>query len=109
MRFNGVNPSDISSKVFVSHEVISVIPPRTVRMVTASRQSYLAGVDVAPREVKLHLNFAGRSIDNANELAAKVAALFCRDQLAEYEPTHMPGKALNVVLQSASDPAWKWG
>lgn len=109
MRFNGINPSEISRKIFVSHEVISPIPPRSVRMVSAARQSYLAGVDLSPREIHLHLNFAGRSIDNANELAARVAALFCRDDLAEYEPTHMPGKALSVVLQSASDPEWHWG
>lgn len=109
MRFNGRDPREISPKVFVSYEVISSIPPRSVRMVSASRQSYLAGVDLAPREVQLHLNFAGRSIDNANELAARIAALFCRDDLAEYEPTHMPGKALSVILESASDPEWHWG
>ena len=109
MRFNGISPSEISPKIFVSHEIISPIPPRSVRMVATSRQSYLAGVDLSPREVHLHLNFAGRSIDNANELAAKAAALFCRDDLAEYEPTHMPGKALSVILQSASEPQWRWG
>lgn len=109
MRFNGVSPSEISPKIFVSHEIISPIPPRSVRMLATSRQSYLAGVDLSPREVHLHLNFAGRSIDNANELAAKVAALFCREDLTEYEPSHMPGKALSVILQSASDPEWHWG
>lgn len=109
MRFNGISPSEISPKIFVSHEIISPIPPRSVRMLATSRQSYLAGVDLSPREVHLHLNFAGRSIDNANELAAKAAALFCRDDLAEYEPTHMPGKALSVILQSASEPQWRWG
>lgn len=109
MRFNGISPSEISPKIFVSHEIISPIPPRSVRMLATSRQSYLAGVDLSPREVHLHLNFAGRSIDNANELAAKVAALFCREDLTEYEPSHMPGKALNVILQSASDPEWHWG
>lgn len=109
MRFNGISPSEISPKIFVSHEIISPIPPRSVRMLATSRQSYLAGVDLSPREVHLHLNFAGRSIDNANELAAKVAALFCREDLTEYEPSHMPGKALNVILQSASDPEWRWG
>lgn len=109
MRFNGIDPREISPKVFVSHEIISSIPPRTVRMVSTSRQSYLAGVDLAPREVQLHLNFAGRSIDNANELAAQVATIFCRDTLSEYEPTHTPGKALSVILESASDPEWHWG
>ena len=109
MRFNGLSPSEISPRIFVSHEIISPIPPRTVRMLATSRQSYLAGVDLSPREVHLHLNFAGRSIDNANVLAAKAAALFCRDDLAEYEPSHMPGKALSVILQSASDPEWHWG
>jgi len=109
MRFNGMSPSEISPKIFVSHEIISPIPPRAVRMVAASRQSYLAGVDLSPREIHLHLNYAGRSIDNANHLAAKVAALFCRDDLAEYEPTHMPGKAFSAILQSASEPEWHWG
>lgn len=104
-----MSPSEISPKIFVSHEVISPIPPRSVRLLSAARQSYLAGVDISPREVHLHLNFAGRSIDNAIELAARVASLFCKDSLSEYEPTHMPGKALSVILQSASDPEWKWG
>lgn len=64
-----MSPSEISSKIFVAREVISPIPPRNVRLVSGSRQSYLAGVDIAPREVHLHLNFAGRSIANANQLA----------------------------------------
>ena len=109
MRFNGMSPSEISSKIFVAREVISPIPPRNVRLVSGSRQSYLAGVDIAPREVHLHLNFAGRSIANANALAAKAAALFCREELSEYEPTHMPGKALSVILSAATDPEWHWG
>lgn len=109
MRYNGVNPSEISPKIFVSHEAISPIPPRSVRLVASSIQSYLAGVDLSPREIHLHLNFAGRSHSNANALAAKVAALFCREDLAEYEPTHMPGKAMSAILQSATEPEWHWG
>lgn len=109
MRFNGINPSEISSKVFVSHEVISSIPPREVRMVSASDQSYLAGVTLSPREIHLHLNIAGRNIDHANDLARRLAALFCREDLAEYEPSHTPGKALSVILKSATDVHWKWG
>lgn len=109
MRFNGVNPSDISPKIFVSHEIISSIPPREVRLISSQTQAYLAGVNLSPREVHLHLNFAGRSIDNANELTQQMAALFARDDLAEYEPSHMPGKALSVILESASDPEWRWG
>ena len=109
MRFDGISPADLSPKLFVAREVISPIPPRSVRMVGTSRQSYLAGVDISPREVRLHLNVAGRSHANANELAQRVAAWLCRTELAEYEPTHMPGKALSVILQSASDPEWHWG
>lgn len=109
MRFNGMSPSEISPKIFVSHEIISPIPPRSVRLLATSRQSYLSGVNLSPREVHLHLNFAGRSIDNANDLASKVAALFCREELSEYEPTHMPGKALSVILEDASEPEWHWG
>lgn len=109
MRFNGINPSEISPKIFVSHEIISSIPPREVRLVSSQTQAYLAGVNLSPREVHLHLNFAGRNIDNANELARRAAALFARTDLSEYEPSHMPGKALSVILESASDPEWHWG
>lgn len=109
MRFNGINPSEISPKIFVSHEIINAIPPRSLRMATTSEQSYLAGVDILPREIHLYLNFAGKSHEHANSLARRVAALFCTSELGEYEPTHHPGKALSVVLQSASEMEWKWG
>lgn len=109
MRFNGINPSELSPKIFVSHEVISSIPPREIRMVSASDQAYLAGVTLSPREIHLHLNFAGRNTDHANDLARRVAQLFCREDLAEYEPSHTPGKALSVILVSATDVRWKWG
>lgn len=78
-------------------------------MVATSEQAYLAGVTLSPREIHLHLNIAGRNIDNANDLVRQVAALFCREDLAEYEPTHTPGKALSAILQSATDVQWKWG
>ena len=109
MRVNGKSPSEISPKIFVSHEVISPIPPRTVRLVSTARQSFLGGVNLDPRDVHLHLNFAGRSIENANELSRLAARLFCTDYEAEYEPTHMPGLALSVILESASAPEWHWG
>lgn len=109
MRFNGISPSEFNPKIFVSHEVISSIPPRELRLLSTAQQSYLAGVQLSPREVHLHLNFAGRSLDNANAMSRQIAGLFCKNVLSEYEPTHMPGKALSVILQSASDPDWHWG
>ena len=109
MRFNGMSPSDISPKIFVSHEIISSIPPRELQTVSSQRQTYLNGVKIREREIHLHLNFAGRNMEHANELARLAAGLFCTGEPGEYEPTHMPGLALTAILESASDPEWHWG
>ena len=109
MRFNGINPSDISPKIFVSHEIISSIPPRELQTVSSQTQTYLSGVKIREREIHLHLNFAGRNKEHANELARLAAGLFCTGQPGEYEPTHMQGLALTAILSGASDPEWHWG
>lgn len=109
MRFNGVNPSDLSPKIFVSHEIISAIPPRELQMMDSERQMYFSGTKIREREIHLHLNFAGKNNAHANELARLAAGLFCTDQPGEYEPSHMPGMALTAILESASDPEWHWG
>lgn len=109
MRFNGINPSDLSPKIFVSHETISAIPPRELQLVNTGRQAYLSGVKTREREIHLHLNFAGKNKSHANELARIAAGLFCTDEPGEYEPSHMQGMALTAILESASDPEWHWG
>lgn len=109
MRFNGFNPSDISPKVFVSHEVIGSIPPRELRTIQTQHGALVAGADLREREIHLFLNFAGRSHANANEMASRVASIFCTDEPKEYEPGHMPGRAFSAILQDASDMEWRWG
>lgn len=109
MRFNGIDPRDISPKCFVAQEVIQAIPPRELRLVNASNGAMLGGVDLKEREIRLTLNFAGASHENANDMAARIAALFCTNEPGEYEPTHMPGKAFSAILSEAGDLEWRWG
>lgn len=109
MRFNNFNPSEISPKIFVSHEVIGSIPPRELRTLQAQNGLLIGGTDLREREIHLFLNFAGRSHANANEMASRVASIFCTDEPKEYEPSHMPGRAFSAILQDASDMEWRWG
>lgn len=109
MRFNGFNPRDISPKCFVSHEVIQAIPPRELRLVQTSNGPIVAGADLTEREIHLFLNFAGRSHEHANEMASRVASIFCTDEPKEYEPSHMPGRAFSAILREAGDMEWRWG
>lgn len=109
MRFNGKNPSEISPKVFVSHEVINAIPPRELRTVATGHGPLIAGVDLREREIRLTLNYAGRSHEHACELASAVAALFATEEPGEYEPGKMPGRAFSAILREAGDMEWHWG
>lgn len=100
---------DISRKIFVSHEIINAIPPRELRTVATGHGPLLAGVDLKEREIRLVLNFAGKSHEHACELASAVAALFCTDEPGEYEPGKMPGRAFSAILREAGDMEWHWG
>lgn len=109
MRFNGINPREISPKVFVSHEVIDAIPPRELRLIATQGGALLSGVDLQEREIHLFLNFAGKSHEHANELASRVAAAFCTDTPAEYEPSHWNGRAFTAILREAGKLEWRFG
>ena len=100
---------DISRKIFVSHEIINAIPPRELRTVATGHGPLLTGVDLKEREIRLILNFAGKSHEHACELASAVAALFCTEEPGEYEPGKMPGRAFSAILREAGDMEWHWG
>lgn len=109
MRFNGFDPRTVSPKCFVSHEVIGAVPPREIRTVQTASGSLVAGVDLQEREIRLFLNFAGSSHENANLMASRIASVFCTDTPGEYEPTHMPGRAFSAILREAGEMEWRWG
>ena len=109
MRFNGIDPREISPKIFPAREIIQAIPPRSIRTLSTSNGSIYAGEDLKPRTIRVTVNFAGSSHENANELVRELNRHFCTGTIGELEPTHMPGMAFSVVLVGASDLEWKWG
>lgn len=109
MRFNGIDPREISPMIFPSREIIQAIPPRTLRTLDTSNGPLYVGTDLQRREIKITMNFAGRSHQNANALAMELNRFFCTDEPGELEPTHMPGLAFTAILVSAGDLEWKWG
>lgn len=109
MRFNGVDPREISSKIFPSREIVQAIPPRTNRTLETAGGPLYAGQSLQARQIKVSMNFAGRSHENANELVRLWNAVVCTDTPGELELTHMPGHAFTAILESAGEMSWQWG
>lgn len=109
MRFNGMDPHEISPQIFPAKEVIGAIPPRTLRMLDTAGGALYGGIDLGARQIKIVMNIAGRNHDHANELVTLLNGRFCTDEPAELEPTHWPGKAFTAILESAGDLEWRWG
>lgn len=109
MTFNGVDPRSLSPKIFVEKEIIDVVPPRDLRVLQASAQAYYTGQDIKPRSIRLRLNFAGRSRTDAYDLTRQTAALFCTDEPKLYIPSHETARGYDAILESASEPDWRWG
>lgn len=109
MRFNGMDPREISPRIFPAKEVIGAIPPRTLRTLETTGGALFGGVDLGARQIKIVMNVAGRNHDHANELVMLLNGHFCTDEPVELEPTHWPGKAFTAILESAGDLEWRWG
>lgn len=109
MRFNGIDPREISPRIFPAKEVIGAIPPRTLRTLDTAGGALFGGIDLGARQIKIVMNIAGQSHDHANELVMLLNGHFCTGEPAELEPTHWPGKAFTAILESAGDLEWRWG
>lgn len=109
MTFNGVDPREISPRIFPEREIIQAIPPRTVRTLSTSHGAIFSGLDLQARQITVRMNIAGKNHDDANALVAALNDLFCTEEPAELEPTHMPGRAFSAILESAGDLEWRWG
>lgn len=109
MRFDGINPREISPRIFPAKEIIEAIPPRELQMLSGMNGGILYGVSNKPRQIRLIMNFAGVTHEHANDLARRWAEVVCTDEAKEYEPTHMPGRAFTAILDSAGELEWKWG
>lgn len=109
MRFNGVDPREISPKLFPAREIIQAIPPRTIRKLDTVNGPIYVDSELQDRNIKITMNVAGRSHSNANELVRLWNDIVCTGEPGELEPTHMPGLAFSAVLESAGDLEWQWG
>ena len=109
MRFNGLDPREISPKIFPAREIIQAIPPRSVRALeTANGPLYVAS-ELQQRTIQVEINVAGSSHENANELVRELNRVFVTQEPGEFEPTHTPGMALTAILERAGEMSWQWG
>lgn len=104
-----MDPREISPRIFPEREIIQAIPPRAVRTLATSYGALFGGIDLLTRQITVRMNIAGKNHDDANDLVSALNGLFCTDEPAELEPTHMPGRAFTAILESAGDLEWRWG
>lgn len=105
MKFNGINPADIHPVISVSKEIYPSMPAREIATVETRDGALVANVSVGQDEAIIRINIAGRTYDEA--MAARLAlaewAGSSRNQTAELEPTHAPGKAYSAILRRITE------
>ena len=104
MRFNGVDPSTLHPALSRSAEVVPGYPALNIETIDTSGGGLLAHVSVAQDTYTLRMNIAGKTYEEAMEARLALAewAGSSRKQLAELEPTYLPGKAYSAIVKSIS-------
>lgn len=103
MKFNGIDPRDISPRISIEKETVGAVPPRTLRMLSLYGGAGFAGLNYEPRTFTARVNIASFTRRGGWELSRRLAAWACTDEPRELCPTHTPGKAFTAILDSASD------
>ena len=100
MRFNNRDPNLIHPRISVSKEIYPSAPKREIVTVETGSGELVAHVNMAQENATIRVNIAARTYDEAMEarLALTEWAASSRNQTAELEPTHLPGKAYAAIL-----------
>lgn len=104
MRFNGKDPELAHAVLSRNGETVPGMPAMDITTVETSRGELLANVSIVQDEYTVRMNIAGRTYEEAMEARLALAAWAgsSREQLAELEPTHMPGKAYSAIVKRLS-------
>lgn len=102
MRYNGKDPCEMHAALSRSSEVVPGMPAMDITTIETSRGELLAHVSIVQDEYTVRINIAGRTYEEAMEARLALAAWAgsSNRQLAELEPTYMPGKAYTAIVKS---------
>lgn len=103
MKFNGINPRDISPRISIEREIVGSIPPRSLQMLSLNGGAGYVGMTYEPRPFTARINIGAWTRPGCWELAQRLSDWACTDEPCELEPTHAPGRAFTAILDSASD------
>lgn len=104
MKYNGVDPSTLHKALSRSAEIVPGYPALNIETIDTAGGGLLAHVSVAQDTYTLRMNIAAQTYEEAMEARLALAewAGSSHKQLAELEPTHMPGKAYSAIVKSIS-------
>lgn len=104
MKFNGVDPNTLHKALGRSAEAVPGYPALDIETIDTAAGGLLAHISIVQDTYVLRMNIAGETLEEAMEARLALAkwAGSSHKQLAELEPTYMPGKAYSAIVKSIS-------
>lgn len=110
MTFNG---NDLLTFCGGGVSINKEIPPstlgRTITGIGGAGGHILGNIENAPKTYTARINLHGQNMTDAWALKLKLAEWAYTDGLADLIPTHDPSRRYRAIVQSISDPEFKWG
>ena len=104
MRFNGQDPCALHRALSRAKDIPPSFPALDIETIDTSAGSLLAHVSIAQDTYTVRMNVSAATYAEAMEARTALAewAGSSHKQLAMLEPTHMPGKAYNAIVDRIS-------